>query len=209
MAKTPIDLMPTRWSLVQRLKNWDDQESWKTFFDTYWKLIYSVAVKAGLSDNEAQEVVQETAITVAKKMPEFKADPAAGKFRGWLLQLTRWRIIDQFRKRSPSGAVQPDEREQAGHTSVLERIPDPAGLVLESVWDEEWQKNLIETAMERLKTKMNPKQFQIFHLLVMKQLPPEQVASLSRVTVDNVYLIKHRASALLKKEIEQIEEWSA
>src|SRR3989454_10415663 len=73
--------LQTRWSLIGRLKDMDDQQSWQEFFDAYWKLIYSVALKAGLSDAEAQEVVQETGISVAKKMPEFKADPAAGAFK--------------------------------------------------------------------------------------------------------------------------------
>src|SRR3989442_10370158 len=91
--------LQTRWSLIGRLKDMDDQQSWQEFFDAYWKLIYSVALKAGLSDAEAQDVVQETVISVAKKMPEFNADPAAGSFKSWLLTLTRWRIVDQARKR--------------------------------------------------------------------------------------------------------------
>ena len=48
--------MPTRRSLLSRLKNREDQESWQDFFDTYWKLVYGVAIKAGLTDQEAQEV---------------------------------------------------------------------------------------------------------------------------------------------------------
>ena len=59
-------LLATRRSLVDRLANWDDQRRWQEFFDTYWKLIYSAARKSGLTDAEAQEVVQETVITVAK-----------------------------------------------------------------------------------------------------------------------------------------------
>ena len=58
----------------------------------YWRLIYSAAVKSGLSDAEAQEVVQDTVITVAKKMEEFTYDPAVDSFKGWLLYLTRKRI---------------------------------------------------------------------------------------------------------------------
>src|SRR5213592_3719047 len=99
MNMNPDELIPTRWSLVTRLKNWDDQESWREFFDTYWKLIYGVATKAGLTDAEAQDVVQETIITVAKNVKDFKADPAFGSFKPWLLQTTRWRIADRFRSR--------------------------------------------------------------------------------------------------------------
>jgi len=66
----PEELIPTRRSLLSRLKDWDDQESWKDFFDTYWKLVYGVAIKAGLSDQEAQDVVQETVLSVADVMLE-------------------------------------------------------------------------------------------------------------------------------------------
>src|SRR5678816_3760113 len=96
-APTP-DLIPTRQSLLERLKSLDDQSSWGDFFETYWKLIYSVARKAGLSDPEAQDVVQETIISVARHMPSFRYDPTLGSFKAWLMQLTRWRIMDELRK---------------------------------------------------------------------------------------------------------------
>ena len=83
------ELIPTRQSLLSRLRNMDDQESWKDFFNTYWKLIYGVAMKAGLTETEAQEVVQETVICVAKKIPGFVYDPISGSFKAWLLKLTR------------------------------------------------------------------------------------------------------------------------
>src|SRR5262245_26498265 len=98
MRYSPAD-NSTRASLLERLKNWEDKESWREFFAIYWRLIYSTATKAGLSDAEAQDVVQETIITVAKKMPGFKYDPAIGSFKSWLLHTTRWKITDQFRKR--------------------------------------------------------------------------------------------------------------
>ena len=74
-------------------------DSWDYFSKTYRGLLFSVALKSGLSDSEAQEAVQETLISVSRKMSEFKYDPAVGSFKGWLLQVTRRRIADQFRKR--------------------------------------------------------------------------------------------------------------
>src|SRR5262245_61928580 len=99
MTGNPHDSRSTRRSLLLRLKNWEDQEGWREFFDTYWKLIYGVAITAGLTDAEAQDVVQETIIAVARKMSRFKVDPGFGSFKSWLLLITRRRIADQFRKR--------------------------------------------------------------------------------------------------------------
>lgn len=45
--------IPTRSTLLSRLRNFDDDQSWRSFFETYWKLIYGVALKAGLRDIEA------------------------------------------------------------------------------------------------------------------------------------------------------------
>src|SRR4051794_23077763 len=91
----------TRRSLVDRLQNWEDRKHWQEFFDAYWKLIFSAARRSGLTETEAEEVVQETVITVAKKVGQLRYDPARGSFKGWLLHITRWRIADQFRKRQP------------------------------------------------------------------------------------------------------------
>src|SRR6266571_8826595 len=95
------DLAPTRHSLLRRLKDCEDQASWQEFFNLYWKLIYGVALKAGLNDAEAQDVVQETIMTVAKNLKNFQVGSERGSFKSWLLQTTRWRIADQFRKRLP------------------------------------------------------------------------------------------------------------
>src|SRR5580692_1956052 len=101
MEQLAEELIPTRTTLLLRLKDWQDQSGWQDFFDTYWNLIYGVAIKGGLTPMEAEDVVQETMISVAKHMPGFKYDPAIGSFKGWLLTMTRWRMTDQLRKRGP------------------------------------------------------------------------------------------------------------
>ena len=199
------DFIPTRRSLLSRLKNWNDQESWQDFFDTYWKLIYGAAIKSGLSDVEAQEVVQETVITVTKKIKEFKTDPAFGSFKAWLLHLTRWRIADQLRKRRRPGGANWRRTDKTSTTSTVEKIPDPAGLELESIWDEEWEKNLIDAALERVKRQVNARQYQIFYLYMIKKLSVRSVAKSLGVNIGQVYLAKHRVGGLVKKEIKNLE----
>src|SRR5262245_17336494 len=144
MAQPGDELIPTRASLIARLKDWQDQSSWQEFFDTYWKLIYGVARKTGMTDAEAQDAVQETSKSVVKHMPGFQYDPAVGSFKAWLLKLTRWRIADQFRKRLPAG-FEP-LAEDTG-TSPLEQLIDPESQVLDALWDAEWEKNLLDAAI--------------------------------------------------------------
>src|SRR5215471_18786150 len=151
------DFLPTRRSLLSRLKNWDDHESWTSFFNTYGRLLYSIALKAGLTNAEAQDVVQETTIIVARKMPGFKYDPALGSFKNWLRLITRRRIYRQLKKRLPVSQRQmsfssagPDYySDDADRTSTAERLPDPRGFDLEAAWTAEWDKNLWEAALGR------------------------------------------------------------
>src|SRR2546422_10876095 len=98
--KEEDELIPTRASLLSRLKDWQDETSWKVFFDTYWKLLYNAAIKAGLTDAEAQDAVQETVISVSKSMASFEDDAVGGSFKSWLLKLPAWRIADQKRRRN-------------------------------------------------------------------------------------------------------------
>ena len=190
----PEDFLPTRYSLLSRLQNRDDQESWKDFFDTYWRLIYVAALKSGLTESEAQDVVQETIICVAKDIEKFKRDRSLGSFKGWLRNLTRWRIADQLRKRDPATAMLPGELTEE----------NDAGL--EKIWTEEWQTNLMVVALERVKRRVKEEHYQIFDLNVIKQLPAREVARLLGVNVALVYLAKHRVLALVRREVRLLEQ---
>jgi len=202
-----VEFLVTRKSLVDRLADWNDRKRWQQFFDSYWKLIHRAARQAGLTESEAQEVVQETLITVAKKIDRLKYDPTLGSFKGWLLNITRWRIADQFRKRKKAGEQNVMTRhDESRLTATIERIVDPAGFDLDAAWDEEWRLNLREAATARLKNKVSAKQYQIFDCYVLKQWPVQKVAKELRVSVAQVYLAKHRLGALLKKEVAKVEQ---
>jgi RNA polymerase sigma-70 factor (ECF subfamily) len=192
-------LLATRLSLIERLADWQDRARWQEFFDTYWRLIYNVARKAGLTDAEAQEVVQETVITVAKNVGKY--DPKGGSFKGWLLNTTRWRITDQFRKRDPADVQRPRREERANETATVERVAGVDGRQVEAVWDREWERNIFQAALERVKKRVGGKQFQIFECCVVKRWAAARVAETLRVNIAQVYLAKHRVAALMKKEV--------
>jgi RNA polymerase sigma-70 factor (ECF subfamily) len=205
MSKEPEELLPTRRSLLSRLKVWDDRESWHDFFQTYWKLIYTVAVRAGLNESEAQDVVQETIISVARQMPNFKYDPTRGSFKSWLFLITRRRVTDHFRKEYRRLKTEEPAAESMSRTTRLERIPDPAAALTGDVWEEEWKRQIFDQALKRVKRQIDPKQFQIFDCYVMKEWAVKDVTSAFGVNPNQVYLIKHRVSNLIAEEVRKLE----
>jgi RNA polymerase sigma factor (sigma-70 family) len=200
------DSYPTRPSLLGRLKNTDDQQSWQQFNDIYAKLIFGFAIKAGLTEHEAQEVVQETLIAAARNLPEFRYDPKVCSFKTWLLNLSQWRVQDQLRKRQAPSAPNRTARRDGdssgdlSRTATIDRMPDPAGAQLEELWDEEWKIALFNTAVEKVKAEIDLKQWQIFDLYVLKEWSARDAAKALGVSVGRVYLTKHRVGAILKKE---------
>jgi RNA polymerase sigma factor (sigma-70 family) len=201
----PDELLPTRRSLIERLRDLDDQPSWREFFDTYWKLIYGAAIKAGLSDQEAEDVVQNTVIGVARKMESFRYEPAVCSFKGWLMHVTRCRIADQFRRRRPQDVPLASPGADTT-TEPAMNVRDPAADVLESIWDAEWQKNLVDVAMERVRRSANPEHYQIFHLHAVKGLGVRDVAKLTDASLAKVYVSYHRIAKLVKAEVRRLEQ---
>ncbi len=196
----------TRKSLIARLDNWEDQRTWDEFYQTYWRLIYSVAIKAGLRSDEAFDCVQETILSIAKQSKRKLYDPEQGSFKTWLMNMTRWRINDQFRKRKKDTAMVGGDWEDDRKTAVIDRFEDPKGDLLSRLWDVEWKKNVADAALARVKAQVSPKQYQIFDYYVVKQWDAKKVQDHLNVSMAQVYLAKHRVGAVLKRELAKLEE---
>jgi RNA polymerase sigma factor (sigma-70 family) len=188
------------------MRDLGDSESWRTFFETYWRLIYNVARKSGLSDDQAQDVVQDTVIAVARKMPEFRYDPAKGSFKHWLLLICRRRIHDQLRRVYSSRQIaQAGPEELAAATiSVPTAAPSPDAQI-EGDWEQAWRENVFQMALARVRQRANPKHYQVFDYCVLQNLRPAEVAVMLGLSAAQVYLAKHRISAAVKRAAREIE----
>jgi RNA polymerase sigma factor (sigma-70 family) len=194
----------TRKSLIARLDNWEDQKTWDEFYQTYWRLIYSVALKSGLRNEEAFDAVQETILSIAKQSKKKLYDPEQGSFKTWLMNMTRWRINDQFRKRKKDTAMAGGNWDDTRKTDVIDRFEDPKGDLLGRMWEVEWKKNLADAALVKTKAQVSPKQYQIFDYYVIKQWDAKKVQERLGVSMAQVYLAKHRVGAVLKKELAKL-----
>jgi len=197
--------IPTRASLLVRLKDWDDQASWREFHDTYWRLIHNFALKQGVAEDAAKDIVQETLLSVAKAIREFQYDPQKCSFKSWLLSVARNRVTDHFRRHPREREARRAPAAATARTSTIERAPDPRSLAPEDVWEEEWRNNVTELALEKLKAQVSTKHFQIFYLHVIKQQPTAKVARALGVSIGQVYLVKHRLKGAFEKAARKLQ----
>ena len=198
--------LETRWSLVRRLKDLDDHESWTTFYDTYANLIYGVALKTGLSHSEAQEALQETVIEVSKRIQRFHAERKAGSFKSWLCKVASWKIGDQFKKRRRHQRLL-DGYEPNGQDIDInpDLIPDPnTSAALERLWQTEWETHLITRSLNALGNQIPTIHYQIFLLLTREELSPTEVSKAMDYPVSRIYVIKHRVARRFTKLYQSI-----
>ncbi len=200
-------LFATRQSLLLRLKDQEDQEGWREFFDTYWRLIYSFCLKAGLSEIEAEEVVQETMISVAKQMPQFRYDPSKGGFKAWLLTLVRRRMVDRLRKQNRWNRIvsQVPPFEESSETGVTDH-PDSKRPELDMLWASEWERYLINKALQHVRELVSEKQYLIYEMHVLREVPISTVVANLQTSAMAVYVAKHRVGKLLREELGKLKQ---
>jgi RNA polymerase sigma-70 factor (ECF subfamily) len=82
----------TRPSLLLRLRDPLDAESWRAFVTLYGPLILRFTRQAGLQDADAADVAQDVLARVARAIRDFTYRPECGRFRDWLGTAVRHRV---------------------------------------------------------------------------------------------------------------------
>jgi RNA polymerase sigma factor (sigma-70 family) len=196
----------TRESLLRRVRDWSDEASWQEFFEIYWRLIYTLATQAGLSEAEAEDVVQATMIAVADNIREFRYDSEVGSFKNWLCNQAQWKIRDQLRRNRREQehlAPRPRTKTPTG-TGTISRIPDERDYFA-GVLQRDWDNAIASVALAQVKARVKPKHFQMFDLYAVKNWPIRRVSQTLQVNVAQVYLAKSRISRLLRRQTKQVE----
>jgi len=206
MTTAPDPWLATRTSLLHRLRDAGDSASWGDFCDAYGRVLHAVARRSGLTPEDAEDVVQETLVIVARKIGAFEYDRERGTFKSWILTITRRRIVDRQRQRgrerrreAPQG-----DADDAG-TPLLERLPDERAADWDRIWAEEWQRGLYEAAREKVRSRVSARQFQIFDCSVTRGWEVERVVADLGVTANQVYIARHRVGEAIAVEVRRME----
>jgi RNA polymerase sigma-70 factor (ECF subfamily) len=88
----------------------------------------------------------------------------------------------------------------------LAEIAAPVMPELERLWEQEWDGNLVRAAVERVKRRIDPKQFQVFELSAIQRWPHEKIKAVLNVSSAAIYVLKHRVSSAIRKELKQLQK---
>jgi RNA polymerase sigma-70 factor (ECF subfamily) len=202
VSPTLEDSLPTRVSLLRRLRDLADDSSWKEFYERYRRFIFQAARRKGLSAQDAEEVLQDMIVSVARGLPNFVYNPDLCSFKGWLMTITHRRVTDQLRRRGRQVPV----ADTGGEIPIT---GEPTESHFDAAWEAEWESNLLDAATDRLRLSISPRNFQIFDWTVRMGCSTKETAAAFGISANLVRVTKLRVLLNLKKHLRQLrrEPW--
>ncbi len=189
----------TRASLLERLRRSPtDQEAWREFVDCYGPHIYAWCRHWNLQAADAEDVTQSVLAVLAVRMKSFTYDPAL-RFRGWLRTVTRnaWSAFVEQRRRAAPGS---GGAELARRLETAEARED-----LVRRLEEEFDQELLATAMERVRGRVEPPTWDAFRLTALEQRPAAEVAVRVGMKVATVYVARSKVQRLVREELARLD----
>jgi RNA polymerase sigma factor (sigma-70 family) len=213
-AKPPgEELLPTRPSLLARLRNHDDSKAWhpgwEEFYLLYHPVIYRHALRHGLIESEADDVVQEIFIGLVRNLPKFQYDPARSSFKTWLFRVARNKLADHFRKRERQRRITVEGFQGEQASEALAEVADEKVLAPDQEWDLMWEANLRRAALEQVKNRVKPMTMRLYLHHVVDGNTVEATVRFfgdSQVSPEAVHLAKHRVQKMVDETLARLRE---
>jgi RNA polymerase sigma-70 factor (ECF subfamily) len=189
----------TRISLLGRLRRDPaNQEAWAEFVEHYGRKIYHWSLRWGLQEADAQDVTQNVLLKLAEKMRDFDYDPARS-FRSWLKTLARYACSDFQESRARPGLGSGDSRVHR----IIQSLEAREDLVKHL--EEEFDRELLEEAMHRVRLRVAPQTWQAFVLTAVEGHSGAEAAERIPMQVAQVFVAKRRVQKMLREEIGRLE----
>ena len=185
-------MKPTRQTLIARLRDQYDEESWEIFTRIYQRYIYVVIRRMNLSHSEAEDLVQEILLKVWKKLPEFNYNPDKAHFRTWLSTVIKNRVISYFRSNQ--------SHNNKLNKAALELNQTYSDNEIDAIIRREWESYITNMAMERIKKSFPGQALQVFEMSLNGKSVSE-IAERLKLKENSVYKSKNRVKARLIEEV--------
>ncbi len=191
-ARKP-QLETTRASLLRRVKDPQDQTSWREFYHIYQPLLYRYARARGLDRDNSEELTQQCLALLTTKMPEFEYSKEKGGFKHWLRRVANNKVNDFFKKRRIPLAQSGDFR----RPQYRELSPD-------ELWEQQWHKRHLQFCLKQVQSEVAASTYQAFQYHVLSGWSVERVAETLDLSTDQVYTAKSRITRRLRAKMREL-----
>lgn len=109
----------TSLTLLQRLRA-NDNDAWRVTVQLYTPLVYHWCARGGVRGADAEDIGQEVFRAAAMNLKDFRRDRPGDSFRAWLRGITRYMVLQHFRRRARHAKA-------SGGTDALLRFQEVEG----------------------------------------------------------------------------------
>lgn len=192
MARSP----ETHPSLLVRIRDENDAESWSHFVEAYAPAIYSFLQQQGLQDADAADLTQDVMASVATAIKTFDYQPRQARFRGWLFTVVQNRLKNFWRSAARHAVGNGDSKAYQRLLQQPDDSPDAA-----ETWDREYEQRLFVSAAEQVRPMVRESTWKAFWCTVVEGEPTAAVAGRLQLSAAAVRLAKARVIARIKNQI--------
>ena len=178
-----------------------DESSWQEFYEMYWRAIYGYALRFGMREADAQDIVQEVFVKIFRQMPAFDYDRGKGRFLSWVKTVTRTTVLDAYRRKNARIEGKLKAIEPGPDESGLEGIADPDGHQISDPWELEWQKSLMAQGLMRVRARVSEITYSAFCLYALDGKSVKDVGEALGIAPSTVYVHSSRIMTMLKEEV--------
>lgn len=190
----------TRQTLLEKIRDKHDEDSWEDFVYYYRQYIYVVVRSMNLHHHDAEEIVQLVLLKVWEKLPEFQYDREKGRFRGWLCRVTGNIVKNYLRSRkSQINRVEKFKQQEEIHYLNSVSLPE-----IEKIASREWENYIANIAWKNIENNFNDHVKECF-LLMSDDVPVPDIAVKLGISESSVYVYKKRVLDRLFAEINRLE----
>jgi RNA polymerase sigma factor (sigma-70 family) len=181
-------------SLIRKVQA-QDQAAWGRLVEWSGPLVLHWCRGAGLSAEDREDVFQEVFLAVASAITRFQNAREGATFRGWLLTITRNKIIDLARRRMqlPQAAGGSD-----GYRRLLDLSDEQ--LSASNPTDRSSRRLLLRRALDMLRAEFAERVWQAFWRTAVDGVSAPDVAGELEMTAAAVRKAKSRVLARLREE---------
>ena len=189
-------LTRTTTAMLQDLTDPANEEAWRAFDGRFRPILVAFGRRLGLPEEDAADAAQETLARVVRSYRAGKYDRERGRLHSWIVGIARNCIMDLHQQRAA-------RREQRGVSAIVDL---PGRDRLAEVWNEQCEQEILQQALSTLReeTKTEAQTIRAFELIAFQQQPPGDVASELGMTLNDVYLAKHRCLKRLRGLVEEL-----
>ena len=186
-------MFTTRITLLDKVRQ-GNNPGWDEFDQVYRPLIFLRGRDRGLETHELDDLAQQVFLNLYEKESLQKYENERGHFRDYLRTIIDRRAFDLLRKRK---TIKTEHHDQLTPHEDSE---------MEQRWESEWKNHIYHQAIETLRSEVSAKTLNAFELSLENRLSPEAIAKQLDISLDSVYVAKHRVLKRLAPLIRQLEQ---